>query len=94
MVTTGGDDWVSAYEVIEETGPVGRFLFLAFIAFVNLNLLNIILGIFVDSAMKVLSPDSETLAHEYVRRDHEYAAKLTNLCRAVDTDCSGRLTQE
>ncbi|CAK0853671.1 unnamed protein product [Prorocentrum cordatum] len=47
MVTTGGDDWISTYEVIEETGPIGSFVFLAFIAFVNLNLLNIILGIFV-----------------------------------------------
>ncbi|CAK0872655.1 unnamed protein product, partial [Prorocentrum cordatum] len=94
MVTTGGDDWAIVYTTIKETGPIGSFLFLAFIAFVNLNLLNIILGIFVDSAMKVLSPDSETLAHEYVRRDHEYARKLTNLCKTLDTDCSGRLTQE
>ncbi|CAK0817027.1 unnamed protein product [Prorocentrum cordatum] len=44
--------------------------------------------------MKCLSPDPETLAHEYIRRNHEYVRELTHLCKILDTEGSGRLTQE
>jgi hypothetical protein len=94
MVTTGGDDWHVTYEAIEVTGLLGSSMFLIFIAFVQLNLLNIILGVFVDSAMKVLTPDPETIADEHVRMEREHAQKLVSLCKAVDTDHSGKLTKE
>ncbi|CAK0840457.1 unnamed protein product [Prorocentrum cordatum] len=41
MVTTGGDDWNGTYRVIERAGPIASCVFLVFIAFVQLNLLNI-----------------------------------------------------
>ncbi|CAK0863696.1 unnamed protein product, partial [Prorocentrum cordatum] len=92
MATTGGEDWAIAYTTIKETGAIGSFLFLAFVVFVNLNLLNIILGIFVDSAMKVLSPDPVKLAHEYISRDQKYAMELVDLCQNLDPEGLGRLT--
>jgi hypothetical protein len=94
MITTGGEDWNVPYELIKVTGPFGSGLFLVFIAFVNLNILNIIMGIFVDSAMKVLSADPDMLAREHIRQEHEHAQRLASLCREVDPDCSGKLTQD
>jgi hypothetical protein len=94
IVTTGGDDWRVVYDEFESAGPLGSCIFIIFILFVQLSLLNVIMGIFVDSAMKVLSPDSDVLGHELIRKDHEHAEKLARLCRDVDHDCSGKLTQE
>jgi hypothetical protein len=92
--STGGDDWGHVYHTIETTGVLGSATFLFFIAFVQFALINIITGIFVESALGVLSPDSEMLALEHNRREQDNAKKLEQLCRNVDEDLSGKLTQE
>jgi hypothetical protein len=92
--STGGDDWSQSYQLIQTTGEVGCAVYLVFIIFMQFALLNIITGIFVESAMSVLQPDPETLAMEISRQDHMNAQKLDRLCRAVDADESGKLTRE
>lgn len=92
--STGGDDWSVAYQVIERTGQLGAFFYLCFIAFVQFALINIITGIFVESAMSTLSPDFEARAREQDEKEKDNARKLKNLCIHVDADCSGKLTRE
>merc|ERR1712032_1185303 len=92
--STGGDDWGLAYEAIGRTGLLGSAVYLIFIAFVQFALINIITGIFVESAMETLSPDKETLALEHSRKEQENADELEALCRNVDIDFSGKLTRE
>lgn len=94
MASTGGDDWKVAYDVIRSTGPVGSFVFLGFVAFVQFALINIITGIFVEAAMQTLSPNAETLALENARKEKDNAKELESLCRSVDADFSGKLTRE
>jgi hypothetical protein len=91
---TGGDDWSQGYNIIQTTGVVGSGLYLFFIVFMNFALMNIITGIFVESAMMVLRPDPITVARETSRQEHADAQKLDQLCRAVDADVSGKLTRE
>jgi hypothetical protein len=69
-------------------------MLLFFIAFVQFALINIITGIFVDSAMAVLKPDSESLAREGALQELADAHKLAHLCHEVDADASGKLTKE
>lgn len=92
--TTGGDDWSVAYDAIASTGPLGGASFIFFIAFVQFALLNIILGIFVESAMAVLQPDAATLARETFRKELECSHELEYLCRRVNDDGSGKLSRE
>lgn len=91
--STGGDDWSLAYQVIQPTGGIGSATYLLFIAFVHFALINIITGIFVESAMATLTPDSQMLAREHTRLELEYAQKLDSLCRDVDADDSGKLSR-
>jgi hypothetical protein len=91
--STGGDDWSLAYQVIQPTGDIGSVTYLFFIAFVHFALINIITGIFVESAMATLTPDSQTLAREHTRQELENAQKLDSLCRDVDADDSGKLSR-
>jgi hypothetical protein len=92
-VTTGGDDWSAAYEAVQSTGSFGGLMFLFFVAFVQFALVNIITGIFVDSAMAVLQPDAEAIAKEKIQQETEFTSALESLWRAVNADGSGRLSQ-
>lgn len=92
--TTGGDDWSKAYDVVKSAGYLGGVLFLIFIAFVQFALVNIITGIFVDSAMAILKPDPETVAAEDFRQERHRTVEIDRLCREFNADGSGLLSQE
>mmetsp|Transcript_91535 Transcript_91535/g.144652 ORF Transcript_91535/g.144652 Transcript_91535/m.144652 type:complete len:757 (-) Transcript_91535:32-2302(-) len=57
--TTGGVDWGDVADVLYDMGIAYYSMFLFFIAFIILALLNILTGIFVDSAMKVTAEDKD-----------------------------------
>lgn len=92
--TTGGDDWSVAYDALTTVGPVAGLCFLLFIAFVQFAVVNIITCIFVDSAMAVLKPDAEAAARETFRSELHLAKELRKICRAVNGDGSGQLSQQ
>jgi hypothetical protein len=87
-------DWSKGYTLISETGVVGAIVYLLFIAFAQFALINIITGIFVESAMSSLSPSSEVLALEKARQEGDHAKELEELCLRVDADHTGKLTVE
>jgi len=75
----GGDDWSTYFSLLEVTGTAGSCLFLFFIVFMQIALLNILTGIFVERAMKLARPESEDLAIEQrmqEMRDKEDLYKL------------------
>jgi hypothetical protein len=88
------DSWPDTYDVINVTGDFGSAVFLFFLVFLQFALMNIITGIFVESAMMTLSPDSEMMAEEHYRQEQENVRKLEQLCGNVDADSSGMLTRE
>merc|ERR1719284_939650 len=92
--STGGDDWSMAYDVIQVAGPAGSVTYLVFVVFVQFALMNIITGIFVESAMTTLSPSPDMLAQEHARQEQRNAKLLEQMCIEVDTDFSGKLTQK
>jgi hypothetical protein len=94
QAATGGEDWAVAFNTISETGTLAGFCFIIFIAFTQLALINIITGIFVESAMSTLTPDRETLAVEADRKEKANAEELEHLCKLVDADYSGKLTRD
>lgn len=92
--STGGNDWGDGYDIIKSAGFLGSVVYLFFITFVQFAVMNIITGIFVDSAMSVLSRDSEALAEELNQNEEMNMNKLETLCRDVDEDHSGKLTRD
>jgi len=90
--STGGEDWAVARRAIWPTGWMGTAVYLTFIAFVQFALINIITGIFVQSAKNALSPDSETLALELLRKEADLAEELATLCRLANVNYSGKLS--
>jgi hypothetical protein len=92
--STGGRDWAIAYEVISQTGWMGSMIYLMFIAFTQLALINIITGIFVESAVQTLRPDRETIVTEQLRLEREHANELEKLCCQVDKDGNGKISPD
>jgi len=94
MAATGGNDWVVFYEVIAQTGRRNAILFLMFMLFIQIAVLNVVTGIFVENAMKFAEPDHEAIAQDKRRKDKFEAEHLTRLCCQMDTDYSGSISLE
>jgi len=90
----GGEDWGVALDVVAECGFMSALFYMLFIAFSQIALINIITGIFVESAMQSLAPNREQLATQLDVEEKGYAKELEMLCISVDADKSGCLTKE
>lgn len=92
MCITGGNDWSIYYMALEHTGTLNCMIFLLFIAFTEIALCNIILGIFVDSAIKNVVTDKDDKAERHAEEQQKVRARLLKLCYQLDEDGDGRLT--
>jgi len=87
--SSGGDPWEIMYPTLTVIGPVPVGLFCFFLGFIQIALLNLITGIFVERAMKQAQPDRETLALQERRNDIEIHDLLQAALQSVDTNNSG-----
>eukprot|EP00931_Biecheleriopsis_adriatica_P021867 TRINITY_DN14181_c0_g1_i1.p1 TRINITY_DN14181_c0_g1~~TRINITY_DN14181_c0_g1_i1.p1 ORF type:complete len:526 (+),score=85.59 TRINITY_DN14181_c0_g1_i1:625-2202(+) len=91
---TGGDDWSGFYKVAQITGDQNAVIFVCFVAFSQIALLNILTGIFVEGAMKAAQPEREIQAWEVHKTEKETEAELRRLCEAVAKGSNGILNRE
>lgn len=84
----GGQDWEVYYNLVEPFG--NKVLFLFFVAFIQIALLNILTGIFVENALKLALPDLEVLAREYRTNELDDAEALRQLCADTDLGNGGQ----
>merc|ERR1719343_55803 len=83
----GGQDWEVYYNLVEPFG--NKVLFLFFVAFIQIALLNILTGIFVENALKLAAPDLEVLAREYRNNELDDIEALRRLCDEADLGSDG-----
>lgn len=93
-VSTGGDDWSACYGVVAAIGPSLGALFLFFITFIQVALMNVITGIFVENAMKLAQPDKDSQILDLRREQHKTVEELRQLCREMDKDNTGTIVEE
>merc|ERR1719482_1807022 len=77
--TTGGQDWGDVSDTLFDCGKFYYCLFLFFIAFIILALLNILTGIFVDRAMRATAEDKDGEAISKLEADREAVRDLCKL---------------
>jgi len=90
----GGDDWAKFQMLLREAGPFGEIVYILFIAFANIALLNILTGVFVENALKLAQPNFFEKAAEHHRDLVEQAKVLQELCCEWDTDENGLLSYQ
>jgi len=91
MVCTGGEDWKIFYDLIKEAGTLHAAIFLFYVAFVQIAVLNILTGVFVENALKLAQPDREAMALEHRKLELEEANALRNICKEFDVTGSGTI---
>jgi hypothetical protein len=91
---TGGNDWMEMYNAISTAGDSYSYLFLFFIAFCQISLLNILTGIFVENALELAQPTKEQKALEKHEEEVALTMDLHRLISAFDSVGSGRITVE
>lgn len=94
MTATGGDDWNVFYTVIQKTGSFNAAVFIVYTGFIEIAVMNILTGLFVESAMKLAQPDHDSRALEVCRAENAQHRQLMRLCEELDKDGSGTLTKQ
>lgn len=91
LAITGGQDWGEVYKVISPIGPMYSYVFLGFIGFCQISLLNILTGIFVENALTHSQPTKEQLALEKHKEEFALNSELQRQIEALDPDGDGRV---
>jgi len=92
--TSGGNDWDVYFSIVMQTGAFNAMLFLLFMLFVQISLLNIITAVFVEKAVSLSEPDRMQQARKQLADERAMAGELRHMCMEMDTDVSGYVTQD
>merc|ERR1712217_973877 len=82
------------YALTSATGPAYGALFIFFVAFSQVALLNILTAIFVNNAMELAKPEQDIQAVEHWKKEIEAYEELCVLCKSIDADGSGYISVE
>lgn len=94
MAVSGGDDWHNFYDILQQVGTRAALVFLIFILFFQIALVNILTGVFVENAMELAEPDRAETALRNRKKHIAEENSLGEICREeIDKDCSGGISK-
>lgn len=92
MSMSGGNDWVVYYEALTRLPGQYCFMFLLFITFSIFAAVNIVTGIFVESAMQSNRADKEVIIRDEMDIKKSYLEAMRGVFEEMDTDGTRSLT--
>lgn len=92
MAMSGGNDWGQYYDALALLPAQYCVLFVLFICFTVFALVNIVTGVFVESAMKSDTKDQELVIHEELESKKQYIDSLKVVFEELDTDGMGTIS--
>lgn len=92
MSITGGISWEVGYVPLSRISSVYGCMFVLFISFGYFAVLNVITGVFCQSAMESARSDQEELIQDMILHRELHVKKFKTLFHSVDLDDSGFLT--
>jgi hypothetical protein len=93
-VITGGDDWKHYYDQMAHVGPMAATIYLLFIAFTNIALMNILTGLFVENAIKLAEPDRDAVFLQKHKTHEKSVSELSALIKGIDLDGDGCISDD
>eukprot|EP00928_Gymnodinium_smaydae_P040526 TRINITY_DN27474_c0_g1_i1.p1 TRINITY_DN27474_c0_g1~~TRINITY_DN27474_c0_g1_i1.p1 ORF type:complete len:619 (-),score=122.18 TRINITY_DN27474_c0_g1_i1:126-1982(-) len=82
MAMTGGDDWKNFIEHIGSTSMFTTIVFYCYVTFATMVMLNLVTGVFVDGAQRIIKDDKET----------DLIMLAAKAFAIIDTDMSGDIS--
>merc|ERR1719161_3193513 len=89
LSTSGGEDWAPMGLPLKSTGMGYYYLFIFYLNFQSIALLNVVLGLFVDTAMKAAGTDHAAVLAEDADERATLAVEILKLFRSVDASGGG-----
>jgi hypothetical protein len=91
---SNGISWHECYEPLAPVGHAYQAVFLTYILFVNMGVLNIVTGIFVDTVQQMYKPAREEIIEKEAQKRKIFMDEIVELFMEADLDNSGSLTWE
>lgn len=91
MAITGGEDWWNFVKPLLDISPVYGVVFVLYISLMVLGTLNIITGIFVESATELSRMDRDLVTQSEQERTAAYMKELQKIFYELDTNRSGTI---
>merc|ERR1719409_1832536 len=85
-------DWQKVTRVLEQVSYFSLWTFLSYLCFVFFALMNIVLGFFVDQALKAADTDLEQVIHEEIETRERVVKDLQRVFHAADSEKRGYVT--
>ncbi|CAK0832819.1 unnamed protein product [Prorocentrum cordatum] len=92
VATTGGNDWAYYSIRLEPLGGFACVVYVVYIMFMFLAVMNIVTSVFLDKAMEIAKPCSENERLDQCHADLEDARELTRLVSSMDEAHQDRVT--
>jgi len=87
----GGLSWHDCFEPLQDMNPIWKFVFLSYVIFLYFAVMNVITGVFCESAIQSAKNDQELVIQEMLIKQQNYVKKLTTLFKDIDSDESGQI---
>jgi len=94
MAMTGGEDWGNIMATLRPLPPEYTLLFIFFVSFAVLALLNLVTAVFINTAMSRSQNDRELVVQQEMESKAEIVLIIQQVFMELDTDGSGSLTIE
>jgi len=94
MAVSGGMDWIDAARPVTRHGPVFVTLWTIYMLFMVFGLLNVLVGLFVDTAMQSVRQDRDQFIRDEVEMTQSATHQLSQIFLAADRDRSGCIDKE
>lgn len=89
IVTTSGVDWQNVLSILDPVGPIVGIVFCAFIALMNLCVLNVLTGIFCQCAIETAALDRDNVIQWQLAERQRYFATLSDIFQDFDAAYDG-----
>merc|ERR1719174_1024492 len=89
---SGGLSWHDCVVPLSDVHGICVAIFVFYITLTSLAVLNIITGVFCESAMEAAQNDRELAVQKHMTKRKEYVAKVRELFKDIDTDNSNIIT--
>jgi len=94
MAMSGGVDWNDIWQALKPLSGEYRLVFIIFITFAILALLNVVTAVFVETAVQRSQNDQELRVQQEVERKVDFISSMQRVFEELDTNGSGTLTLE
>lgn len=91
---TGGDDWGGFADLLFEVNIFTGLLFCFYVAFTTFAVLNVVTGVFIGNAFKLIEDDTDLTIMEQTETRRTAISDVKAIFRRTDSDRSGAISRE